>query len=451
MSGEEIGADGRVFAHIATGPEAETSYELPRLGKFSWENSNASPFPQNKTVVIGMDDATPGQVYVYVGNKTNVGSEVDKAGLTNGLLYGIKVAGFPTEARTSPFGGIVKGGTVPFTMQIKNTTGNVSAMSGGALQADSVALGITEFLRPEDGMWDPKNPNRFYFATTDRYDQVKDGTGAQVGRSRLWVLEFTNIATPTVGGQLRLLIDGSEPVASGGLNMMDNIGADVDGQITIVEDVGGQAHNGKFARYNSANGLVEILAKHDQARFGDIGVAATAPFSNDEEFSGDIDITAIMAGSPLNTGGANDRFYLFVDQSHYNSGITTAQVEGGQILVMRAPALPSPINNAKTSRSAIVRDRLTGKYKQNVTVTNTTAAPLAGPFFLALDNLTTGVTLANSSGPAANVLPLGGPTIFVTAGPLAPSASATVTLEFINSNNGPINYYARVLNNVVAP
>jgi hypothetical protein len=453
MNGEEIGNEGRAFAHIATGPNAETSYELPRLGKFSWENSNASPFPQNKTVVIGMDDATPGQVYVYVGNKTNVGSDVDKAGLTNGLLYGVKVTGFPLESRTAPtFGGIVKGGTVPFTMQILNTTGNVSSQTGAQLQANSAGLGITEFLRPEDGMWDTKNPNRFYFATTDRYDQGKDGVGAQEGRSRLWVLEFTNIANPTAGGQLRLLIDGSEAVAAGGLNMMDNIGADVDGQITIVEDVGGQAHNGKFARYNTVNGQVTVLAQHDQARFGDIGVTATAPFTNDEEFSGDIDITDIMAGSTLNTGGANDRFYLFVDQSHYSGGgITTAQVEGGQILVMRAPALPSPINNAKVTRSGAVRDRLTGKYKQNVTVTNTSAAPLAGPFHLAIDNLTPGVTLSNISVPTANVLPLGSPSILVTAGSLGAGASATVMLEFNNSSNGAINYYPRLLNGIATP
>jgi hypothetical protein len=238
--------------------------------------------------------------------------------------------------------------------------------------------------------------------------------------------------------------------------MMDNIGADIDGQITIVEDVGGQAHNGKFARYNTLNGQVTVLAQHDQARFGNIGVAATAPFTNDEEFSGDIDITDIMAGSTLNTGSANDRFYLFVDQSHYtsaatNSTITTAQVEGGQILVMRAPALPSPINNARVTRSGVVRDRLTGKYKQNVTVTNTSASTLAGPFHLAIDNLTAGVTLTNISAPTANVLPLGSPSILVTAGSLGAGASATVTLEFNNASNGAINYYPRLLNGIATP
>ena len=50
-----------------------------------------------KTIVVGMDDSTPGQVYVYVGTKTAEGSPVDRAGLTNGVLYGVKVTGVPTE------------------------------------------------------------------------------------------------------------------------------------------------------------------------------------------------------------------------------------------------------------------------------------------------------------------------------------------------------------------
>lgn len=40
-----------------------------------------------------MEDGTPGQVYVYVGDKTNSGSVIDQAGLTNGSLYGVKVTG----------------------------------------------------------------------------------------------------------------------------------------------------------------------------------------------------------------------------------------------------------------------------------------------------------------------------------------------------------------------
>ena len=67
---EEGGTEGRAFAHIATGTNAGTSYELPYLGKFAWENAVASPTSSNKTVVAGLDDGTGGQVYFYIGTKT---------------------------------------------------------------------------------------------------------------------------------------------------------------------------------------------------------------------------------------------------------------------------------------------------------------------------------------------------------------------------------------------
>ena len=45
-------------------------------------------------MVAGLDDVTiNGQVYFYVGTKTNTGSDVDKAGLNNGKLFGVAVAG----------------------------------------------------------------------------------------------------------------------------------------------------------------------------------------------------------------------------------------------------------------------------------------------------------------------------------------------------------------------
>jgi hypothetical protein len=34
----------------------------------------------------------------------------------------------------------------------------------------------TKFLRPEDGAWDKRNHNRYFFVTTDQMDAAKDGT-----------------------------------------------------------------------------------------------------------------------------------------------------------------------------------------------------------------------------------------------------------------------------------
>ena len=84
------------MARIATGPHAGEAWQLPRFGRMVYENAVASPYPQPKTAVMLTDDgalstaltasAFPSEVYVYVGTKTNHGSPIDRAGLTNGYL-----------------------------------------------------------------------------------------------------------------------------------------------------------------------------------------------------------------------------------------------------------------------------------------------------------------------------------------------------------------------------
>ena len=147
MNGEEAGNEGRAFAHIATGPNSGVSYELPKLGKFSWEHAVACPTTGDKTFIAGLDDSTPGQVYFYSGTKTNQGNEIERAGLTNGILYGLAVTGL-----TSEVSGTTPAANSPFTLI---DLGDVSATTGADLNTKSNTLGVTAFLRPEDGAWDP--------------------------------------------------------------------------------------------------------------------------------------------------------------------------------------------------------------------------------------------------------------------------------------------------------
>jgi hypothetical protein len=120
LSGEETapplaGDHGRVFAHVVDGPDKNKSFELPRLGKMSFENAVSSPFRQNKTIVMLNDDANretnvtvanvcrtagqsgcekpPSELFMYVGHKQSFGNQVARAGLTNGMLYGVRVLG----------------------------------------------------------------------------------------------------------------------------------------------------------------------------------------------------------------------------------------------------------------------------------------------------------------------------------------------------------------------
>jgi hypothetical protein len=68
------------------------------------------------------------------------------------------------------------------------------------------------------------------------------------------------------------------------------------------------------------------MLKGDSARFGDIGVAATAPFSQDEENSGVFD-----ARDTLGLG-----WFVGNMQAHY--GLAAPLVEGGQVYAFYAPA-----------------------------------------------------------------------------------------------------------------
>ncbi|HYO43520.1 MAG TPA: alkaline phosphatase PhoX [Candidatus Limnocylindrales bacterium] len=333
MSGEESGDEGRAFAHVATGASKGTSYELPALGNLSYENVVASPATGRKTVVIGLDDTTPGQVYVYVGTKQRTGSPIERAGLTGGSLYGVAVPSSPTVTKTVDGVAVqasvedrttgVGGASVPFAL---HAFGDVSAWTGARLQAESVKSGVTEFLRPEDGAWDPRNPDDFYFVTTDRFDTVQtpstDGVAntpaSQVGNSRLWRLRFADVKHPELGGTVTPLLDGTE-----GPQMMDNLTVDRAGNVLLQEDPGNQAYLARVWSYSIAADTVTPIAQHDPARFKP-GVAGF--LTQDEESSGIIDASRILGPG----------WFLATVQAHYP--IAGELVEGGQLYAIYNPA-----------------------------------------------------------------------------------------------------------------
>lgn len=312
MNGEESGAEGRAFGFVVS---ERTAFELPALGNFSWENSLAAPFAQDKTVVIGTDDTTPGQVYLYVGAKTDTGSAVEKAGLTNGQLFGIAAPDFTNGSSTNED---------PATATRKAAfslvaLGDVSGTTGATLQTESVTGGVTEFLRPEDGAWDTQSPNTFYFVTTASFN----------GPSRLWKMTFDDITNPQLGGQIEMLLDGTE-----GQRMFDNMTVAADGTIYIQEDVGSNARLGKIWRYDPTTGSLEEIFEHDPDRFL---TGAPEFLTQDEESSGIIDVTYLFTDAKWYRGG---QVFLADVQAHYRLA-DTELVEGGQ-LVLLYNGVPEP-------------------------------------------------------------------------------------------------------------
>ncbi|MCY2955875.1 MAG: hypothetical protein NT107_02435 [Planctomycetota bacterium] len=336
MNGEESSVTGYCLAHVATGVDKGTSHVLPGFslstngsgltGIGSYENLLACPHPQDKTIVIGNNDGGTGimnnAVAVYIGQKQSVGTVVEKAGLKNGTLLFINVAGNAVE--------------------IANTTTRATNITGG-LRFSLSGMSSTTFSRPEDGCWNPANPRQFFFVTTDRLDTVTS-TGpnptmgasgpVQSGMSRLWRLTFDDITNPLLGGTIDLLINGSKNEQK--VQMFDNLAVTASGRIYINEDPGNSTYNGKVWCYDVATSTLVPLAKFDPYIWGELAIlggtpGALAPHTNDKETSGILDVSDLFPHS------ADESILLFSVMDHSSNAAlaTTASVQGGQLILMK--------------------------------------------------------------------------------------------------------------------
>tara|TARA_B110001454_G_scaffold207600_1_gene219168 strand:+ start:381 stop:2330 length:1950 start_codon:yes stop_codon:yes gene_type:complete len=309
LTGEEAGSEGKEFGVVVTGAEAGRAYELAYTGLFSWENAVSSSYSQLKTINIGTDDSTGGQVYIYIGEKQTTGNAVEKAGLMYGDLFGLTVSGITAEAN-----GTIANGSFTLTKLGADEDGNgtpdgdVSKMTGVALEAQSNALGVTKFLRPEDVHFDPTNPNVFYFVTTNGFNAP----------SRLYKATFADITNPEAGGSIVAVLDGTE-----GQQMLDNITVNAQGKVIMQEDPGNQSYIAKVWEYDPVTDTLTQIAQHDPALFtsGQPGFK-----TQDEESSGVIDVTDML-------GDADTKAYLVDVQAHLNL-VDPELVQDGQLLAM---------------------------------------------------------------------------------------------------------------------
>lgn len=394
MNGEETGVEGRGVAHVVTGADAGTSYVLPWLGKMSWENALASPNTGDKTVLVNTDDSTPGQVYVYIGDKRSTGNDVEKAGLVGGKLYGVKVAGIgatptnETDATTVPAGGAA------FTLV---EIPDAATSTGAAIETISDGLDVTEFARPEDASWDPTNPKAIYLATTASF----------TGISRLWKLEFTDLANPLAGGTAKIATQSPVYDAANvqGPRMMDNITTTANGHVLLQEDPGGNEYLSGIFEYDPVAGTTTRVFRHDPVRYS---TGAPAFKTIDEESSGII--PAPFLGSNV---------YLADVQSH-NALADPELVQDGQLLVLKL--------GVTSGVAAAAGDIVSGQAGLvNVSTTSPTAAGtveiLNGTTVLGTGTVTNGKA---SVALAPNSLPVGTHTLTVKHlgdGSNAPSSS----------------------------
>jgi hypothetical protein len=322
VNGEEI-VEGRAYAYVVGGSQHGEAYEVPYLGKYSHENLIVHPVSGDTTLAISTDDDNPGQVYVYVGTKRTAGNPVERAGLHEGKLYGIRV----TNGGINYAGGAVvreNKGAINGSFELVDVT-DAALGTGANLQSVSVARGVTDFARPEDGAWDTRDSRTFYLAITGA---SIDGTTQS---ARLYRLVFDSISAPT-GGTIELAVDAGNLTATDGATGkgFDNVAVDATGRVFVMEDGGADDHVSKVWMFDPATSQTTQLLEADRSRV----LPGGANFlTNVEEHSGVIEVTEQLRGAAW--FDAARRYYLGTLQMHYP--LSETLFEGGQLYLFVSP------------------------------------------------------------------------------------------------------------------
>ena len=239
------------------------------------------------------------------------GQAIERAGLTNGDLYGVKISvnGKPVAEESNLFGL----GTSTFVGSGRfslHNLGDVSSLSALQLEQASIVAGVARLRRVEDGAWDPReeHSNDFYFVTTADINT----------NSRLWRLRFDDIEHPENGGTIEILLNDDR------YRMLDNVTIDRLGRIFMDEDPGNNNRVSKIWLYSIATGDLVQVAEHNP-KFFDPTIPNNGDFiTQDEESSGIIDASHILG----------EGWFLLDVQVHKVNNTDSELVEGGQLLAM---------------------------------------------------------------------------------------------------------------------
>jgi Alkaline phosphatase PhoX len=309
-------------------------YTLPKLGRFSWENTVMQPNPGNKTVIMGMEDGPAAldpsvansQFYMYVGKKDprNGASVLRRNGLDNGDLY-VLVPADPDMASEAQFteGAIdVEWKLIP----------NAEDLTDPQLESATDAVGAFTFARPEDGAFNKRDRDEYFFVTTGDAGVAANKLG------RLYSLRL-NPGNPTQPGKLTLIYDADDVIAAGGDVAIspDNIGTS-DDYLMINEDGTGASRpvmaslgrDGSVWRFDIEKAKVGV-----DADSGGGGVGIHPPGCDGAAVGPGIwETSGIVDASPLRPG-----WWLSDVQAHSPTPAPApGTVEDGQLFLLRPAA-----------------------------------------------------------------------------------------------------------------
>jgi Alkaline phosphatase PhoX len=236
-------------------------HTLPKLGHYPKENTNVQPGQSTRTVIFATEDGPAtldNQLYMYVGKKDRSADATVLArnGLDNGKLYVFRSLDPARNSERTFTSGSVTGEWVEIP--------NAAELTDAQLEAASDGVGAMTFVRPEDGAFNPNNPNEFFFDTTGSSSGADDGVN-ELGR--LYSLRL-HPGDPLKPAALTAVYNADSVVAAGGDIAIspDNIG--VSGQYLMINEDGttesravmaAKGRDGAIWRFDLVKGPVQAV------------------------------------------------------------------------------------------------------------------------------------------------------------------------------------------------
>jgi hypothetical protein len=206
-------------------------HTLPKLGRYSKENTVVQPGQGRRTVILPTEDGPAtldNQLYMYVGKKdrSRKATALARNGLDNGTLYVFRSLDPARNSERTFTSGSVTGEWVPIP--------NAEGLTDTELEAASDAAGAMTFVRPEDGAFNPNNRNEFFFDTTGSSSGPDDGVN-ELGR--LYSLRL-HPGDPLKPAKLSVVYNADAVVAAGGDTAISPDNLDVSRRYLMINEDG---------------------------------------------------------------------------------------------------------------------------------------------------------------------------------------------------------------------
>ncbi len=306
------------------------AHGVPALGHFAWENALVQQGTGKHTVIMSMEDGPASQdrtqvnsqLYMYVGvkDRSNGATVLERNGLVGGDLYVFRSKNPAKNSESTFLDGTIDGEWV--------SLGNVTALSDVQLEAASDAVNAMVFARPEDGAFNLKNEDQYFFVTTG------EGTGNALGR--LYELDLTG-EDSTGPAKLTVAYNAEQIIAAGGDIAISPDNIDVsrdylmineDGTATSRAEMARKQRDGSIWRFDVDKNGVDVSSALRIAELIPPGRDRVAVGPGVWETSGIIDATDLFGKDT----------WLFDVQAHPPTAAPKPNtVEDGQLLMLVGP------------------------------------------------------------------------------------------------------------------